>query len=161
MEMRLTEEQQKIVEDNHNLIYWYINYANLDFQEWYDLLAIELCYTVMKHDESKGTLSTYFKLRADGLVYKEYRKSQAQKRFHFDAEYIDATHSNTGDHLDNRIAIADTETEVHDLFKGEYGEIMKLRYEGYSQTEIAEKLGVSQSYVSKILKKLRDEHVFN
>ena len=157
MALRLTEDQQKIVEDNHNLIYWYIHLCNLDHQEWYDLLAIELCYTVMKHDESKGSLSTYFKLRADGLVYKEYRKSQAQKRYHVDMEYIDNVGSdNGGGH--EYVFNDKTDTYVKDLFKGEYGNIIRMRYEGYSQTEISTALGVSQSYVSKILKRVRAKY---
>ena len=159
--MRLTEEQKQIVEDNHNLIYWYIKIANLDYQEWYDLLAIELCYTVMKYDESKGSLSNYFKMRADGLVYKEYRKSQAQKRYHVDLEYIDNIYSDVKDELEGYASTNSSDTEVRDLFKGEYGEIMRMKYEGYSQTEIAEALGCSQSYVSKILKKLRNKYEFD
>jgi RNA polymerase sigma factor (sigma-70 family) len=40
---------------------------------------------------------------------------------------------------------------------GEYGDIIRLKYMGYTQSEISEYLGVSQSQISKILKKVRDD----
>ena len=42
-----------------------------------------------------------------------------------------------------------------DMFEGEYGEYIKLKSDGYNQQEIADLLGVTQSYVSKILRKER------
>lgn len=149
---RLTEEQSKIVEENHSLIYWYSHLAGLNLADWYDLLAIELCYSVMKYDSTKGSLGNYFKLRADGRVYKEYRKSQSQKRKAEEVPYMENIH--------NVPYYDDTEglMEVEDAVKREHGKILQLTYDGYTQTEVAKELGVSQSYVSKILKKMREEY---
>lgn len=150
--MKLTAEQQKIVADNHNLIYWYINMKRLDFEEWYDLLAIELCKTVMHHDPSKSVLSTYFKIRADGLVYKEYTKQQTLKRAHENVAFIDNMHGtpDTDDLTDN--------FEIKEWMTAQDSEILRLRYFGHTQPEIARMLDVSQSYVSKTLKKLRKDY---
>ncbi len=153
--MRLTEEQANIVAENHSLIYWYIHLARLDIEEWYDLLAIELCYTVQKYDESKGSLGNYFKLRADGLVYKEYRKSQAKKRLSQSVQFFDNI-----DYLESP-DISDDNMNFQEAVSGEHGEILKMKYEGYTQTEIAEVLGVSQSHISKILKKVRKTYNAN
>lgn len=154
--MKLTEEQSQKVADNHNLIYWYINYASLDFEEWYDLLAIELCYTVQKWEESRGSLGNYFKLRADGLVYKERRKAMAKKRLVNKVEYIDEIDYDLPSvHMEDNL-------DFEEWLNGEFGQIIKMKYEGYSQTEIALHLGVSQSHVSKTLKKIRrDFHEVN
>lgn len=150
--MQLTEEQSQVVADNHNLIYWYINMKKLDPNEYYDLLAIELCNTAMKYNPDRGSFATYFKLRADGIIYKEYRKTQAQKRIHVKVSLLDNLHTmiDDGD-------IADS-IELQELLDGEYGEIVRLRIEGYSQTEIAEIMDTNQSKVSKILKKLKGEY---
>lgn len=179
MDVKLNDEQRDLVEANHKLIYWYINLKNLDIQEWYDILAIELCYTVMKYNEERGSLSTYFKMRADGLVYKEYRKNMAQKRAHTEEYYIDGVaygdevyHSpdrevNKHDNgfksrfSESYSAPQQVDAEVKDLFSGENGDILKLKYEGYSQAEIGAALGYSQSHVSKILKGLRKTYDHN
>ena len=150
--MQLTKEQSQVVADNHNLIFWYINMKHLDINEYYDLLAIELCNTAMKYNPDRGSFATYFKLRADGIIYKEYRKTQAQKRLHIKVPLLDNLHTliDDGDITDS--------IELQELLDGEYGEIVRLRIEGYSQTEIAEIMDTNQSKISKILKKLKGEY---
>lgn len=147
--MKLTEEQAKLVEENHNLIYWYANMKHLDLEEWYDLLAIELCNTVLKYNPERGSLANYFKLRADGLTQKEYKKKQALKRSGTTIQYIDEVTSNDpADSMENML-------ELDEFMDSENRDILRLKSYGYPQEEIANMLGVSQSYVSKILKKLK------
>lgn len=151
--MKLTTEQAKIVEENHNLIYWYINMNKLDISEYYDLLAIELCNTAMKYNSDRGSFANYFKLRADGIMYKQYRMTQAQKRLHVQVSLVDNLHCLI-DEADIMDSIA-----LDSLLDGEHGEILQLRADGYSQTEIADMLGTNQSRVSKIIKKVKDEYI--
>lgn len=148
--MKLTEEQKIIVAENHNLIYWIINSKHLELSEYYDILAIELCYAVAKYDPIRGSLANYYKLRCDGILYKEYRKSQAQKRIHTSVTLIDNVHTVNNDDL-QRMA------ELSEWMSGDDGIILQMKSEGYNQSEIANHLGVSQSYVSKILKRLKKE----
>lgn len=150
--MKLTEDQSKLVEDNHNLIYWYCHSNKISVEDYYDLLAIELCYTAMKYNYEKGSFANYFKLRADGAIYKEYMKKLSQKRNSIAVEYVENVHS-----IEDQDDIA-LWAEIKELMSVENGEILKLRYEGYSQTEIAKQLGVSQSYISNIIKKMRDQY---
>lgn len=58
MEEPLTKQQQKLVEENHNLIYSFANKKNLNIDEYYDILAIELCRAAKIFDENKGNFST-------------------------------------------------------------------------------------------------------
>lgn len=154
--MTLTKEQQDCVADNHNLIYWYINLKHLDMNEWYDLLAIELCYSVVKYNSEKGSLSNYFKMRADNLVRKEYSKSQLKKnKTEPPLEFFDAVYDSH--YQDNNFDDMVLHCELGTLFAGENGEIFRMRADGYTQAEIAEKLGVTQSYISKIIDKKRKE----
>jgi len=145
--MKLTLEQQKTVADNHNLIYWYANMKRLSVDDWYDILALALCYAVMYHDAEKSNLSTYYKLRADWAVYKEMQKFMKSP----ETAYIENAHG-----------IAESDDfemiEKDDWFNKEYGDILKLRLQGYSQREIAEKLGYSQSQISNILKKAKADY---
>lgn len=150
--MKLTEEQAEVVEKNHSLIYWYAKLTHLNLDEWYDLLAIELCYSVMQYDPAKGALSSFFKLKADGMVYKEWRKSQTQKRCHGETEYYDSV-------ISGEDSLETSFFEHYGTITGSEDEkIIKLRYDGYTQQEIADMLNVSQSYISIALKRLKNEY---
>lgn len=160
MTMKLTPEQANIVEDNIALIYWYAGLKGLDLEEWYGLLAIELCKTVVQHEPKKGSLANYFKMRCDFLMIKEHRKSTMQKRTHNGLEDLEDIYTDD----ENLLQLSKDYNEdimesikLQELLDGEYGEIIQLKYHGYTQSEISELLGMSQSQVSKILKKVRDD----
>lgn len=147
----LTKEEQQIVTDNHNLIYGFAKRYHLDIDEWYGILAIELCNAVKKYNSSRGSLSTYYYLRAKGVMYKEYTKSQSKKRQHDDIRLID-------DMLYE--PIVDTMAEdfqVKDWMGTADTELLQLKYDGFSQLEIAEMLDTTQASVSRRLKKLRKD----
>ena len=54
----LNDEQRKIVENNHDLIYGYAHKMGISIDEYYDILAIGLCKAAKAFDESKGRFST-------------------------------------------------------------------------------------------------------
>lgn len=146
--MVLTNEQSDMVAENHNLIYWYANFKGLDIEEWYDVLAIELCRTIIKYNSKLGSLSNYYKLRADGVVSKEFRKRNAKKRYHVPVEYADEY---MGEEVDHDLL------ELENWIDGSESDVLKLKFQGYSQKEISTMLGISQSYVSIMLKRLREK----
>lgn len=52
-ERTLTEKEQKLVEDNHDLIYMMADCLELDIDEYYGLLAIGLCHAAQKYKKRK------------------------------------------------------------------------------------------------------------
>jgi RNA polymerase sporulation-specific sigma factor len=170
----LTPKQKKIVEDNHNLIYFYINKNNLDENEYYDLLALSLCKAAKKFDPSKGKFSTFamhcFKM--DHLI--EIRDKKAAKR---DALVISLSSETCPDSENRRTELYDIipgDRDVFDkmilldipkLLDDRLAHICKLSYLGYDQQEIADMIGFSQSLVSrqlKIAKKiLKEEAIYD
>lgn len=168
--MKLTEEQCLIVEENHNLIYSYIHKNYLDLEEWYGLLAIELCKAVKVWDKEKGTLSTIFYYMCDNRVKHEYRRTQAKKRQHegmlsLDYTYIDNSgNQKTLEELAQFGVEPEYEGEMYngelleEMLQDEHGEIIRLSYLGYNQAEIGEMIDLSQSQVSRILKKMRNKY---
>lgn len=141
-----------MVEDNHNLIYWYINMKHLDVDEWYDLFAIELCKTIISFDETKGSLSNYYKIRCDNLFHKECNKLKLQKNSNNGIYQIsDIKHLQSQETVEEQVMLEE--------FMSDSSEILQLRIMGYTQTEIADKLGLTQSYISKILAKKRADYV--
>lgn len=149
--MKLTDEQSQKVEKNHKLIYWYAKIKGLDIEEWYGSLAVELCLTVVDHNIKKGSLSNYFKVRADNMVNKEYAKQNSQKR------------KNNGIvSLDNHIVVCPNDDimtilELNEAFDMT-NDVLRLKSMGYTQGEIAEELGISQPKISKYLKKLKEDY---
>lgn len=59
----MTPEQQKLVENNHNLIYWFIHRRGLQDDEYYDLIAIALCRAAQDFNESEGTAFTTYAVK--------------------------------------------------------------------------------------------------
>ena len=78
--MKLTENQSKLVEQNHNLIYGFAKKYNLDIEEWYDILALALCKAALAFDDKKAKFSTLYYLCASQMVEVERRKWRTQKR---------------------------------------------------------------------------------
>lgn len=150
----LTEEQRKVVTENHNLIYWYINLKGLDIDEWYDILAIELCNTVMRHDPSKASLITYFKIRADSRFHKEWIRNNRKKRVPRECEVsLEEEHHGTYE-IDDLVDGVEFLDHLDELEK----DIVMLTYKGYSQIEVSELLQVNQSFVSRKLRRIREKY---
>lgn len=152
--MRLTEEQAQVVADNHDLIYWYIHKNNLSVDEWYDIFAIELCYAVMTHNPERGSLSNYFKLRCDWVFCEIIQKQRDRSVEEFTSDYLDGNETS----YDGAEHILD-QLEIEKLFQEKNGDIYKLIYEGYTQSEIAKIIGKRQATISRTLKRVRKSNV--
>ena len=144
--MKLTDEQSKTVEENHNLIYGFANMRKINLDEHYGTLAIELCNTVKHWNPQRSNLSTYFYIRANNRMRMEYRKKFSNKR------------KANEDSLELKLDILNYPNDelaedliLQDMIKHGDSEIILLKYQGYSQDEIAEKLGVSQATISREL----------
>ena len=55
----MTEEQKRLIEDNHNLIYGFLHKNKLDPEDYYDLAAIGLCKAAIGYDETVSKCSSF------------------------------------------------------------------------------------------------------
>lgn len=69
-ERMLTEEERKLVEDNHNLIYIVADCMEIDADEYYGLLAIGLCHAAQKYKKRKRAYN--FEEFAKIIMIREY-----------------------------------------------------------------------------------------
>lgn len=163
----LDEQQKKLVEENHKLIYYTLNKYKLNPEEYYDILAIGLCKAAMNFDPKRSKFSTF----AVQVMYNEFlqhdRNENANKR-KVNKNTLSLNHrikdpkneSRTcefGDLLtDGREPFMDV-IHIHlpDILTKQELLVCKLSYDDYNQPQIAEKLGVTQSYVSRLLKRAR------
>lgn len=162
----MTPKQQKLVEENHNLIYSFARTYSLDLEMWYDILALALCRAAINFDANKAKFSTYFYTSAMSAMRHEFRKGQAQKRKAWNSrvsleEYISADVMLEERLYDDTINIT-TQIEMSDFLHSLVGidkQIVCLRLQGLKQKVIAQELGISQSAVSNRLKVLKHDYI--
>lgn len=166
--MELTPEQSEIVEENHNLIYGFAHSRGLDIDEWYGDLAIVLCNAVISHDPERSELSTHYYNAGDNLMKSKYRAISAAKRQPEDMLSLDYNYADAEGHFTLHDVVIPmgqesveetlfTREKFKELYNGPYGDIVKMRSHGYTQEEIASRLGFSQQYISEILREIRKE----
>lgn len=164
----MTEEQRKIVEENHNLIYEYLHYKQLPIEEYYDLAAISLCKAAMKYDCTKGMFSTYA-FKCMNTTITNYRRTFfydktipdthimslsariADNDSEFRLENTIPSNNNIEEEVISNAALCEllnklTEREKHVLY---------MIDAGYSYSEIGNLLGVSRARVGQNVKSIR------
>lgn len=171
MDKKLTEKQQKLVEENHNLIYGFANKMHLPLEEYYDLLAIGLCKAAQIFEEDKGAFSTvaYCCMKNELALYLRHIqiKSAIPKEliFSYDASCKDSHNGDTGNNVLETLA---SKHSVEDLvvnhivtkeiltsLKDEDKFILQMIAVGMSQRKIAEKMGYSAQWVNNCIKRIR------
>lgn len=166
--MKLTTEQQRLVEDNHNLIYGYLNKKNLKIEEWYDVCAIGLCKAAQTFNAEKGAqFSTYAYLIMQNQVWQESRMKISKKRvpenmtYSYDAEVAELDGVDFSKMISGSENVEDkciTNVIFNDFLSGlnaRHRKIMLLRLNGYKQKDICKIVGCSQPQVSRVLEKAR------
>lgn len=172
--MTLNDEQRKLVEDNHALIPWYIKRRNLDFDDWYDILALSLCKAAFYYDESKGSTFSSFATRCmDCDVHIEMRCrsrriESSEDILSLDFEYCD----DDGDCYDFSELIPDitSDTESYVISKITIDNLNKhldnrskyiigMLSAGRNQATIARNLGISRQRCSVLIGKLKEQYI--
>ncbi len=160
----LTEEQKRLVEENHNLIYWYCHKYNLDIEEYYGLFAIELCKAVQSYDPTKSKISTYL-IRAFWNKHVNWDKAKKRNKrkaneniISLDQEYgAEGKEATLSDFLTNGKSIED---DIIMIPLSECGlddkliSVVNLRLENpcLTQKEIGDLLGIGQVQAGRRLK---------
>lgn len=79
--MKMTEEQRRLAEENHNLIYGFLNEYKLDDEDFYDLASIGLCKAAIKYDNNrKEKFSTFAYVCMNNEVKRYYRDYESAKK---------------------------------------------------------------------------------
>ena len=163
----LDEQQRELVEQNHNLIYHTLRKYKLNQEEYYDVLAIGLCKAAIAFDPKRSKFSTF----AVNVMYNEFlqhdRNENAQKRkvnkntlslnYRMKDPKNESRTCEFGELLTNgREPFMDViHMHLPDILTKKELLVCQLSYNGYNQTQIGEKLGVTQSYASRLLKRAR------
>ena len=171
--MKLNDEQRKLVERNHNLVYSAMTKCGIrrqDFDDYYGFAATGLCKAVVDYDESKAkSFSTYaYKcMQKEIIAYTRWRF--ADKR----DERLTVSYNQLINDLDENekeysFLLSDKKNNEKNLiFSLHFGEKMRilnnkdkliidLRVKGYTNEEIGYALGVTRQTIEYHLKKIQD-----
>ena len=166
---RLTTEQQKLVEQNHNLIYDFAKRKNLNIEEYYDILAIGLCKAAQIYNPEKGELSTIANTCMNNEMIVYYR--DINKKGNVPEEIIVSGNKEIGSNNIENITIFDTISDDYNISDDVVNKVMcsslidsltnkeKIVVEcimnGFTQKQISEKLNCSQQNVYHMILKIR------
>lgn len=164
----LTPEQRKLAEKHHNFIFYFMKRKGLDQEEFYDILAIALCKAVRTYDPSEYAFATYcYRCFENALrMYIRDNKRRVQSapfsafEIHDDSGDIDNVIEETVscekaiqtfDELETYMAMEGFVSHIPEKLR----QVLDLHLKEYTQQQIAEILGTSQSQVSRMLAKIR------
>ena len=163
----MTDEQKQLVEQNHNLIYFYLHKHNLSIEDYYDVAAIGLCKAAITFKKDKSEFSTYALTCINNEVKMIFRKffnqrtipessvvSIQQKILGEDGNLdLESCLSSVVDVEDEAIANASIKKFIAGISDREKM-ILRLYNAGYGQVEISERVGISQGQVSRDINNL-------
>lgn len=173
----IDEKALKLYKENENLVYFCLKKYGLEFDEDYQQMArIGLWNACKSFDISKEfKFSTYAVHVINNEVFKQFRKINAKKERTAVVISLNEKISNNGttkdiENLTYEDSLADSKDYyesfiIKDVIKQVYDKLSKeeqklfILYfvEDKTQQEISKKLNLSQSYISRLLKKLKNK----
>lgn len=173
--MKLNDDQKRIVEENHNLIYKFAQNYHLDLEQYYDVLAIGLCraafhykgnteyqfstyaFKVMKNEYLNTYRSQYGCKRNEGDKYLvSYNDQKFSKSVEGECEMLDFLGSSDEDMIDDVLTSVIEDDLVSRFDKKNHKQMVRLLLNGHSQLEVAKIMDVSHTMVYHIRKKLQN-----
>lgn len=169
----MTDEQRKLVEDNHNLIYSCLRKNGWWVEEYYDVAAIALCNAAMNYNPDHETdfpiyayscmMHAVFKVidrtnrlkRIPPNMITSYNKEMYDNEHGEIVEYLESFHSTDNVENDSILRVSVDEFMNSDKLSDRDRDICKLFILGYNHTEIAKMYGCSRQNVSMIKMKFK------
>lgn len=166
---RLTPEQQKLVEENHNLIYSVLHRKGWSISDYYDVSAWALCMASRCFNPSRGVrFSTYAVRAIQTAVMNEMRKERRhmpkERLVSFDELFTDSDGHEANLHNIIEDIANSEENMLHNYHANDVlgslatndKKILKLYASGFTQVEIGQMVGLSQAQVSRRLCNIKD-----
>lgn len=176
-ENKLTEEQRKLITDNHNLIYGYMHDRHIDM-EYYGDFAEKFCLAIPQYDNSKAQLTTFIYNVFDNhwkhmlkYKYSQCRHIPKEKQVFLDAVVStggDKGHSQTmqdilgfDDDGYNSVDEGDLIGRLRKELKARYPQdettdgVIEYILKGYNCREVGDVYGVSRQSINARVEKIR------
>lgn len=165
----MTEEQKRLVTENHNLIYGFLCKHKLPQEEYYGVAAYGLCQAAITYNEEKAGFPSYaYKCMLNAILF-EKRKNNASKRM---ADIIHSSLDSPIESENEQLSLMDilpsgnsTQEEAlaliileryFDTVSERDRKILELFYLGYKSSEIEKMFNISHTTVSKVRNKFKN-----
>lgn len=167
----MTKEQEQLVTDNHNLIYFFLNkwgkiLEYSDMTDYYDICAIGLCKAAITYDSSKDVkFATYAGVCIENEIKIELRN---RKKYSAPVYSLDMTFNNTSDGT-GEISYGENMTtglsaydeilpyQLDKILNAREYKLVALILQDYTQVEIGNIIGISQAQVSRMFSKIKQK----
>ena len=167
----MTDEQKKLVEDNHSMIYLVIRDMGLPIEDNYDIAAIGLCKAAINYNPEKYSFSTFAYRCIKNEIMLDFRARNMPKRvlnenlISYDAPALSQDDGEKISLLDRIRSNESVENEAISMVM--YDEVVEqlgdtdskvLPYfrMGLTQMEIAKIMGVSQANISRVKRRVEN-----
>ena len=165
--MKLTEEQKKLVEENHGLIYGFAKRYNIPVEDYYGVLAKGLCMAAYHYDPSKCSFSTYAYLCMNTVMHVEHRKTLRKSEipqgniFHYENAWqlsdLIPTNEKTENKVIDKISYENLTSLLNDILNDKDKEVLSYILNGLTMREIAKIEGTSHQAIHNRMKKIREK----
>jgi len=161
----LTEEQRALVEENHNLIYFFLRKHGYSIADFYGAAAEGLCKAAQSYNADKGIFSSWALQAMRFSVSAECRKQSRKIENTAPLVSLDAAYSK-----ENPVTLGDaipgepsdfSGPEVEDFLRSLSDTeriILVAALEKIPQAQTAARVGTNQPQVSRILKRVREKY---
>lgn len=174
MSLKLNDEQRKLVEQNHNLIYSAMRKFGIkekDFDDYYDIAAIGLCKAMIYYDKSKGALySIAYKCILNEILLHKRNENRLTRKINKECVSYNVSFSEDENDMSfaDDVLLAGEGFENNFIFMFQFKkkwhtlntrekEIFKLYFLGYGCLEIGKIYGISRQRVSKIILRTKEK----
>lgn len=163
----MTPQQEKLVVDNYNLMYFYLHKFGYSIDEYIDVAMIGLCKAALTYDPDKGAaFSTWALLQINFAVLQERRKEARRLENNAGTTSLDAP-STPGDEAELKNIIPGEPTdfsgpEAWEFLKtlsADEREIVEGALTRRRQADTAARLGMNQVAVSRTLQRIREKYI--
>lgn len=167
----LNKQQQLLVEQNHQLIFGFIQKKKLDIDEYYDLLAISLCKAAKSYQSDKGKFSTWvYAIMENDL--KQHWRNTTQLQKVIPAEMIISYDAPLESDEDSEYTLLDIlpDTNIEDEdFRMRYNDLLdkmnetekticQMLMNGARGTDIIERLGITRKKYQYIKARIKEKY---
>ena len=157
----LTTEEQDFVEENHNLIYYWLNRNKLGIDEWYDIVVFGYLDAVREWFcrpdlRDKWKFSTIANMCMQRSVVQEHKRRLTKKRAAVVVSLEELIYTEQKATQEDILSPALLMTDLERLLTNQQLYIVKMLLSGYKKPEIARVFGISRQGIHKRIAVIKD-----
>lgn len=158
----MTERQKRLVEENHNLIYFCLKKYDLPENDFYDIAAIGLIKAAKTYKEETTNFSTYAVFCIGNEIKTEYRNRTLKKVIPSDKlvradkkigqslnDYYTII-QNGNENLEEKVCTEDLIKKITRKLDDRRKQVLVMLIDGYNMSDIASAMGVKPQRIFQL-----------